>query len=133
MALKLAIVTPEADVLSVDCDEVIVPAVNGEIGFLPGHVPVVTAIRPGVLTLLKGGKRSYYAVSTGFAEIAEDQVSILTDSSEESAAIDVARAKKSLTDAEEKLKTLSPDDPAYVEMHRRADRANARIDAASRR
>lgn len=133
MSLRLSIVTPEADVLSMECDEVIVPGVNGELGLLPGHIPLVTALKPGVLTLLRGGKRVYYAVSTGFAEIAEDQVTILTDSSEESAALDVARARKALSEAEEKLKALGPDDDAYGEQRRRADRAAARLDAAARR
>jgi F-type H+-transporting ATPase subunit epsilon len=133
MAIKLSIVTPDADVLSIECDEVVVPGVNGEIGILPGHVPLITALRPGVLTITKAGRRSYYAVSSGFAEVEGDHVSVLTDAAEESASIDAARAKKALGEAEEKLKALSPDDPAYVEQRRRADRAAARIDASQRR
>ena len=133
MAIKLSIVTPDADVLSIECDEVVIPGVNGEIGILPGHVPLITGLRPGVLTITKAGRRSYYAVSSGFAEVEGDQVSVLTDSAEEATAIDAARAKKALGEAEEKLKALSPDDPAYVEHRRRADRAAARIDASQRR
>lgn len=133
MALKLAIVTPESDVLQIECDEVVVPGSNGEIGFMPGHVPLITGLRPGVLTLIKGGKKTFYAVSSGFAEIENDVVTVLTDSAEEASALDVARAKKALAEAEEKMKTLGPEDEGYAETRRRIDRASARIDAASRR
>ena len=133
MALKLVIVTPEADVLQIECDEVVVPGVKGEIGILPGHVALITALRPGVLVILSKGKKTYYAVNAGFAEVEEDTVTVLTDSSEEAAAIDVARAKKALAEAEEQLQGLSPEDSAFVDVRRRADRAAARIDAAARR
>jgi F-type H+-transporting ATPase subunit epsilon len=132
-ALSLAIVTPEADVLSVEADEVVVPGTNGELGFLPGHVPLITGLRAGVLTLIRGGKKTFYAVSTGFAEVEGDRVSVLTDSAEEAAAVDVGRAKKALAEAEEQVKTLSPDDVAYFDARRRLERATARIEAASRR
>lgn len=133
MALKLAIVTPDADILQIECDEVIVPGINGEIGILPGHVPLISALRTGVLALFKSGKKTHYAVSTGFVEVENDVVTVLTDSAEEASALDVARARKALVEAEDKLKTLSPEDSQYAEMKRRADRASARIDAASRR
>jgi F-type H+-transporting ATPase subunit epsilon len=133
MVLKLAIVTPEEQVVQEEVDEVVAPGVNGEIGLLSGHVPIVTALRPGVLTLIKSGRRSFYAVSTGFAEIEGDQVTVLTDSCEEAANVDVQRARRALTEAQDGLKTLSPDEPAYYEQRRRADRAQARLDAAQRR
>jgi F-type H+-transporting ATPase subunit epsilon len=131
--LQLAIVTPDADILQIECDEVVVPGTKGEIGFMPGHVALITGLRPGVLMLLKGGKRIYYAISNGFAEIENDTVTVLTDSAEEATAIDVARAKKALADAEEQMKTLGPEDVAYAEVRRRMERSSARIDAASRR
>lgn len=133
MALKLAIVTPDADVLQVECDEVVVPGTNGELGILPGHVPLITGLRPGVLMIVKGGKKTFYAVSYGFAEVENDVVTVLTDSSEEASTIDAARAKKALSEAEAKMQTMSPDDNGYSELKRRAERATARIDAAARR
>src|SRR5437763_424026 len=105
MALKLAIVTPEAE-LGLDADEVVVPGSNGEVGILPGHIPLITALHPGVLIVIRGGKKSIYATSTGFAEVEGSQVTLLTDSCEEARpfdpkdedrkfppAIDVVRAK----------------------------------------
>lgn len=131
--MKLAIVTPEEQALSVDADEVVAPGENGELGILPGHIPLISALRPGVLTVVRGGKRTYYAVSSGFVEIEAEQVSVLTDSCEEASTIDRERAKRAFADAEEKLKTLGPDDPGYLEQRRRAERAQARLDAVARR
>jgi F-type H+-transporting ATPase subunit epsilon len=132
MSLKIAIVTPEQEVLAIDADEIVVSGANGEVGILPGHIPIITALRPGVLTVIRGNRKSFFATSTGFAEMEDNQVTVLTDSCEEASSIDIARAKKALQDAEEKLKTLSPDEPSGVEYRRRADRAMARINAAER-
>src|SRR5437016_3669304 len=115
MALKLTIVTPDAEVLAIEADEVVVPGSNGEVGFLPGHTPLITALHPGVLTVAFGGKKAFYATSTGFAEIEGTQVTVLTDACEEAGTIDAGRARKALQEAEEKLKTLSPDEPSWVE------------------
>lgn len=133
MALKLAIVTPEHEALQVECTEVVAPGVRGELGLLPGHVPLITALAPGVLTVFQGAKKTYYAVSTGYAEIEKDVVTILTDSCEEAAKIDQDRAKKALAEAESKLQTIGPDDPTYAENLRRQARARARLDALARR
>jgi F-type H+-transporting ATPase subunit epsilon len=133
MALKLAIVTPEEQVVDQEVDEVVAPGANGEIGLLPGHVPIITALKPGVLTLIKNAKRTHFAVSTGYAEVEGETITVLTDSCEEAGTIDVQRAKRALGEALEKLKALSPDEPTYVEQKRRSDRAQARIDAAERR
>lgn len=133
MPLKLSIVTPSADVLNVECEEVVVPGEAGEIGLLPSHIRLVTALKPGVLTLIRGGKRTHFAVSTGYAEVESDAVTVLTDSCEESSAVDVDRARRALTEAEEKLRTLGSDDTSYTEQERRAARARARIDASQRR
>jgi F-type H+-transporting ATPase subunit epsilon len=133
VALKLSVVTPDADVLQIEADEVVVPGVNGEIGFLPGHVPTITGLRAGVLTIVRGGKKTFYAVSAGFAEIESDVLTILTEAAEDASLVDVARAKKSLAEAEERLKELAPDDPAHADAWRRIERANARIETATRR
>ncbi len=133
MALKIAIVTPDHESLSIDCDEVVVPGFNGELGLLPGHVPVVSALRPGVLTVISAQKRSFYAVATGFAEIEGAQVTILTEACEESSKIDSARAQRALEQAETALAKLSNEDAGYAEQQRRAARARARLDACVRR
>jgi F-type H+-transporting ATPase subunit epsilon len=131
MPLTLTVVTPTSEAASMTVDEVVVPGSVGELGLLPGHVPLISALKPGVMTMIKDGRRSYAVVSTGFVEIDNDVVTVLTESFEQPSQIDVERARKALADAEEKLKTLGSDEPGYVEARRRAQRAQARIDGAS--
>ena len=133
MQIKLAIVTPDREALAMSCDEVIAPGVNGEIGFMPGHVPLITALRPGVLTVVKGGKKTYFAVSSGFAEVDADTVTVLTASCEAADEIDVERARKALNDAEAKLEKLGPEDNGYDAARFQIERARARLDAVERR
>jgi F-type H+-transporting ATPase subunit epsilon len=132
MALELNVVTPTQDALRVSCDEVVVPGIAGELGVLPGHVPFISALRPGTMSILREGKRTVACISSGFVEVDQDRVTVLTDAYEPAANIDVERARKALTGAEEKLRTLGPEDPGYTEAERRAARAQARLDAAAR-
>lgn len=133
MALDLAIVTPDQEASSIRCDEVVVPGVNGEMGLLPGHIPLITALRPGVLTVLTQGKKTHYAVSTGYAEIGEDKVTVLTDACEEASTIDVERAKRALESAEAALAKAGDEQSGWTEQQRRLLKAQARLDAATRR
>jgi F-type H+-transporting ATPase subunit epsilon len=133
MALKIAIVTPDHEALDIECDEVVAPGANGEIGLLAGHVPLITALRPGVLTVIAGGRRSHYAVSSGFAEVDADCVTILTEACEEATKVDADRARRALEQAESALASLAQDDVGFAEQERRSLRARARLDAAARR
>lgn len=132
MGIQLAIVTPTAEALSLECDEVVAPGTNGEIGLLPGHVPLITALHPGVLTVVKGGKATYYAVSTGFAEIEDDHVRVLTQTCEEASTIDADRAKQKMEEAERRIVELSPDTSGFAAEQRRVRVHRARLNAAER-
>ncbi len=103
--LRLEIVTPERKTYSEDVDMVTIPGADGEYGILPLHVPLITALKPGELRILKGGQETFLATGGGFAEVMPDRVSILTDAavrdteineSEAQAAVD--RAKAALED-----------------------------------
>jgi len=131
-ALELVVVTPTAEALTLTVEEVVVPGALGELGFLPGHVPLISALKPGVMSYTKDLRKTMAVVSSGFVEIENDKVTVLTDSYEPIHSIDVERARKALAEAEERLKALGPEDPGYVEARRRADRAQARIDGAAR-
>lgn len=132
MPLTLSVVTPTAEALSTVVDEVVVPGALGELGLLPGHIPLISSLKPGTMTIIKDGRKTFAVVSFGFVEIDQDKVTVLTDSYEPIAQIDVERARKALAAAEEKLKTLGADEPGYIETRRQADRAQARIEAAAR-
>lgn len=132
MALRCAIVTPTEEALDIECDEVVTPGVNGEIGMMPGHIPLVTALHPGVLTVVKGGKKTFYAVGSGFAEIENDIVRVLTNTCEESSAIDVDRAKKKMESAEKEIGNFNPEDEGFADMQRRVRVNRARLNAVER-
>ncbi len=131
MPLSLAVVTPTQEALATVCDEVVVPGISGEMDFLPGHVALISALMPGVLTTIKDGRRSYYVVSSGFVEVDRDKVTVLCDAVEPAGSVDVERARRALAAAEEKLKGLGPDDAGFGEAERRRARAQARLDGKS--
>ena len=84
---------------------VTIPGADGEYGILPLHVPLITALKPGELRILKGGQETFLATGGGFAEVMPDRVSILTDAAvrdteidENSAQAAIDRAKAALED-----------------------------------
>jgi len=79
MPLTLEIVTPEAKVYSDTIDTVVIPTVEGEIGILPGHIPLLTQIESGELRVTKGQTTQLLAVSGGFAQIDGDRVRVLAE------------------------------------------------------
>ena len=127
--LKLEVVTPEEKAYSDDVDMVVIPGVEGELGVLPMHVPLMTQLLPGSLRILKDGKQSELVIGNGFAEITQTTVSILTDMAMEERAIDEVVADEALKRAETALKdkTLQGDDLADVEAALLRSRALLRI------
>ncbi|MBI2377137.1 MAG: ATP synthase F1 subunit epsilon [Deltaproteobacteria bacterium] len=130
MPLSLSIVTPEGQARTETAEELVVPAIGGEIGLLPGHVPLVSALKPGTMSVTQDGKRTKYVLSSGFVEIDADHVTILTDAFEPVEGIDVERARRAYEDASSKLKQLTPEDPGFLGQERRKSRALARLEAA---
>lgn len=113
--LTLEIVTPEARVYSDTVETVVIPTVQGEIGILPGHLPLLTQVGAGELRVQKDGKTELLAVGDGFAEIDGDKVSILAESAISEAKIDEDAVEKALQRAEEALRGRENLDPAEVE------------------
>jgi F-type H+-transporting ATPase subunit epsilon len=102
--LHLEIVTPSRRVVEVAVDEVRLPGVLGEMGVLPGHIPLLTSLAAGPLTYFDGSTVVRYAVQGGFAEILPDRVTVLATVAEAPADIDVDAARRNLQAAQEKLK-----------------------------
>ena len=117
MTLRLEIVTPESRAYSDDVDMVVLPAVEGEMGVLPMHVPVMTQIKAGELMVIKGGQTTYLAVGEGFIEVTQERVNVMTDMAIEEKAIDEAAAEAAVKRAEEALKAhdLGSEESAAVE------------------
>jgi F-type H+-transporting ATPase subunit epsilon len=103
-SLKVDIVTAERVVYSEDVDIVIAPGVEGQLGILPHHAPLMTILQAGELVVRKGGQEESLAISGGFLEVRPDRVIVLADSAERAEEIDVARAEAARKRAEERLR-----------------------------
>lgn len=109
MKLKLQVVTPTRTVVATEADSVELPGELGYLGILPGHTPLITVLKAGVLTYRDGSDERSLAIAAGFAEIANDSVTVLADQAEAPAEVDVAAAERERSGAEEELKTASRD------------------------
>jgi F-type H+-transporting ATPase subunit epsilon len=101
--LKLEIVTPDAITYSEDVEMVTLPGVEGELGIFPMHVPLLTQIAAGEVSVRKDGRDYFLAVGEGFVEITGDHVSILTDMAIKAVDIDEAKAEEAKKKAEARL------------------------------
>jgi F-type H+-transporting ATPase subunit epsilon len=104
MPLTLEIVTPEARVYSQTVDSVVIPTVEGEVGILPGHVPLMTQVGAGELRATKGNVTELLIVGGGFAQVTAEKVSILADSAIDEEKIDVNVVEEAMKRAEDALK-----------------------------
>ena len=90
-----------------DVDMVVLPGSEGELGIYPAHVPLMTQLAPGEVRILKDGKQTELVVGSGFAEITQTQVSVLTDSALEDESIDENVTEEAIRRAEAALKDKS--------------------------
>jgi F-type H+-transporting ATPase subunit epsilon len=102
--IKVSVVTPDGPVYESDVEMVSTKAQSGELGILPGHIPMVAPLAIGVVRLKKEGQQELVAVSGGFIEVRPDQVTILAQAAERSTDIDVERAQRAKERAEQRLK-----------------------------
>jgi F-type H+-transporting ATPase subunit epsilon len=99
-----AVVTIEGTVESADATSVTIPTTDGEITVLAEHTPLVSVLKPGVLTVREGDKKErHVAVSGGFVQVAADSVTVLADTAERADDIDVRRAEAARKRAEEAM------------------------------
>lgn len=132
--IKLEILTPDGAIFAREVDEVILPGTSGELGILPGHLPLMTTLKSGQLVGIEGGQKHFFAVHSGFAEILPNEIIVLTEAAEGADEIDIDRAREALARAEEAMKAvIGPlgEDDAHVsaaEQHAIAlERARARL------
>jgi F-type H+-transporting ATPase subunit epsilon len=104
--IQLEIVTPKGRALAATVDEVTAPSVNGEFGVLPGHLPLLAALRTGIVTYRQGNETTRCAVGAGFAEAGPDKLVILTDEYAERSQIDPVIVRKDLAQVEQELQKL---------------------------
>ncbi len=133
--MHLDVVTPKGRLLSEEVEQVTAPGVLGEFGVLPGHIPFLTAIKPGVLRWQAGTSEGRLAVGPGFVEVsAGDRVVVLTDDGMAAAKVDAAAAKRERDEAQHTLDHWDSDDAGLrAEIEARKAWAEARLQAAEER
>ncbi|HKY31533.1 MAG TPA: F0F1 ATP synthase subunit epsilon [Candidatus Polarisedimenticolia bacterium] len=102
--IHLTVVTPERKVVDRRVDEVVLPGVQGYLGVLPGHAPLLTSLTVGEITYRQGAESHFVAVAWGFVEVHDDQVSVLADVAERAEEIDLDRARRARDRAAERLR-----------------------------
>jgi F-type H+-transporting ATPase subunit epsilon len=133
MPLTLEIVTPEMRALTVQCDEVRLPGVEGGFGVRPGHTPFMTLLRPGELVVFVSGKDVHrFAVGEGFCEVSDDHVRVLAEEAFRADTLDPAAIEKELAERKARFDALKPGDATYDLERAQIERAAARLDVARR-
>jgi F-type H+-transporting ATPase subunit epsilon len=131
--ITVQVATPRGMALQVDAQGVEVPSVAGQFGVLEGHIPLLAAMRPGIMTYHKDGKAFRAAIGWGFAEADSKRVRLITEFYLTADQIDLEQAKKDRDAAEKRLAHFEGQfgDVAHVEAQRALDWALARIELAT--
>ena len=133
MPIRCESVSQDRMVFEGDADMVIIPGITGEMGILPNHAPLLTTLKYGILKVRSRGEEQLFAVAGGVAEIQPDIITVLADTAENVAEIDVARAEAARRRAEEMLRAgPPPDTDAYLAMEAALRRSNLRLQAVER-
>ncbi len=115
MSLTLEIVTPDARVYSDTIDSVVIPTIEGEVGVLPGHIPLLTQVEHGELRVTKGNETLFLAVSGGFAQVEGDRVRVLAEHAITESGIDEKAVEEALKRAQRELDDAKHLDPQAYE------------------
>jgi len=133
MPISLEIVTPERQVFSEDVDSVVCPGVEGELGVLPHHAPLLTTLGVGELRIRRGGEEEFFAIAGGFLQVRPDKVVVMAETADMAAEIDIEKAVEARREAEQAL-AEGFEEPADLARARAAlQRALLRIRVAERR
>ena len=133
MALLLEIVTPERQVFSEEVDSVVCPGIEGELGVLPHHAPLLTTLGVGELRIRRGGEEEFFAIAGGFLQVRPDKVVVMAETADMASEIDVEKAQEARREAERAL-AEGFEEPAELARARASlQRALLRIRVAERR
>lgn len=131
--LRLEIVTPDQKTYSDDVDSVVIPGVEGELGVLPQHVPLMTQLLPGELRVMKNGEELRLAVGEGFVEISGDKVAVLTDMAVLESDIDETAAEEAIRRAEAAMSDNKLSDEEHATVKASLQRSLALVRVKRRR
>ncbi|HOW92657.1 MAG TPA: F0F1 ATP synthase subunit epsilon [Anaerolineaceae bacterium] len=133
MTINCEIVSQDRVVFKGDADIVVLPGMEGQMGILPRHAPVLTALNYGVITVRLKGNEEHFTVAGGIAEVLPDKVTILADAAENVEEIDFERALKAKERAEERLKLITTSDAdRYLRVSSALKRSTLRLQAVQK-
>jgi F-type H+-transporting ATPase subunit epsilon len=125
--IQLEVVTPERRVLAEPVDAVYLPGLEGELGILPGHTPLISELNTGVLSYTRGGETQRLHVSGGFVEVKSDHVSVLAEIAERPEEIDAAKARQTRERMEKTLSSWSGTEEDFEIARARLERSIVRL------
>ena len=111
--VTVQIISPDQTVLKQETNEVIIPSFEGQMGILKNHIPLITFLRPGIITIKAEGEKKYY-VEEGTVEFSNNNLLILTSTARDIAHLDKSKINELLQKAEANLNTQSTDKDRYV-------------------
>jgi F-type H+-transporting ATPase subunit epsilon len=129
---QLEIVTPEKMVVRDVAEEIQIPGRNGYLGILPGHAPLISELAVGEITYRNGNTTTRLAVAWGFAEVLPDRVTILAETAERAAEIDIPRAQASKQRAEANLASSATEED-FQRVTADLQRAETRLEIAEKK
>ncbi len=129
--LNLEIVTPERKVFDETVDAVTIPTTNGEIGILPNHAPLISTLKPGILTYSNHGTNERMVVAGGFVEVSANKVSILADVAEKADEVNTEAARAERESSEKVLSAWSGTEDEFEVERERLEKAQARLSLVS--
>jgi F-type H+-transporting ATPase subunit epsilon len=133
MTLTVRVIAPDKTVWDAQADEVILPSTTGQLGILSGHAPLLTALDTGVMRVRASKNTSWQAIALlgGFAEVDQDEVTILVNGAERGDAIQLEESRAAFNEAQNRLNQVNSDDrQAQIQATQAYKRARARFQAA---
>ena len=131
MALAVRVISPDRTIWDAEAEEVVLPSTTGQLGILSGHAPLLTALDIGVLRVRADKDWVAIALMGGFAEIEDNEVTILVNGAERGDSIDLSNAQTEYTSAKSDVDQVSADDKqAVIKARKSLKRARARVQAA---
>ncbi len=132
MTLTVKVIAPDQTILDTVAEEVILPSSTGQLGILTGHAPLISALETGVLRFRKDKAWAAIALTGGFAEVEENEVTVLVRSGELGSTINVEEARKKLADAEQVLAGIKAEDKqGKIQAEQSLSLARARVQATT--
>ena len=126
---QLQVATPERSFVDEQVSEAEIPGKNGYMGILPGHAPLLSALKPGLLTYSGGGNKQVLVIDGGFVEVFDNHVRVLADHAETAEEVDANKARQQLEEANRRLQEAKDTAESEAAL-RAAQQAQARIEAS---